>query len=99
MIHRNTLSIEELYDRYTEIYESLDGARTSLDELQIEISDEISALTTAMDDVRDELERCNQLMRRLSRRMNPVLSYMMDQEDNELPFLSGSESSGKHCAS
>lgn len=86
MTYQSDLSIEKLYDAYTEIHECFDSARLSLDELQIEITDELSEFTTALDDIREALERSTHMMHRLNRRMGPVLSCLMEQEDNEFPF-------------
>lgn len=80
------ISIEELHEAYIEIHESFDEAKTSLDEIHEEITDVLSEFTPALDEIRDELEQCSHLMRRLSRRISPVLSHMMEQEDNESPF-------------
>lgn len=100
MTHHGSLFIEELHDACIEIHDSFDGAKTSLDELQTEIADEISGFASAFDDIRDELERCNQLIRRLNRRISPVLSHMMEQEDNEESFAPKcSESRTKHLMS
>lgn len=87
MTYRSDLSIEKLYDAYAEIHECFDSARLSFDELQTEIADELSEFTTAIDDIREELERSTHMMRRLNRRMGPVLACFMEQEDNEFPFL------------
>lgn len=95
MMYGSDLSIGELYDAYTEINESFDGAKTSLDELQTEITDGLSQFTTALDDIRDELEQCSHMIRRLNRRMSPILSYMMEQEDDETPFPPKRSKSGK----
>lgn len=86
MTHIDDLSFEELHDAYIEIQESFDEARTSLDELQTDVTDGLSEFTMALDDLRDELERCNHTIRRLSRWMSPVLTYMIEQEELELTF-------------
>lgn len=86
MINNDHISIEELQDAYIEIHESFEGASMSFEELQTEIKDGFTEFTSAIDDIRDEMERCNTMIRRLNRRMSPVLSYIMEQEDNELPF-------------
>ena len=91
MSYQSHLSIEKLYDVYTEIHESFDSARLSLDELQMEITDELSEFTTSLDDIREELERSTNMMRRLSRRMGPAFSLFMEEEDNEIPFLTDNE--------
>ena len=87
MTYRNDLTIENLYDAYAEIHNSFEGARLSLDELQTEITDELSEFTTALDDIREELERSTHMMRRLNRRIGSVLLHFMEQEENEIPFL------------
>lgn len=87
MTYRSSLITEKLYDAYAEIHNSLDGARLSIDELQIEITDELSALTTALSDIREELDRSTHMMRRLSNRMDPVLTSFMEQEEHNIPFL------------
>ena len=86
MTYLGEIPAEDLYDAYTEIHESFDGAMMSLDELQKEVTDELSDFTAALDDIRDELEHCSHMIRKLNRRMGPVLSYIMEQKDNE-PLL------------
>lgn len=86
MTYLGEISAEDLYDAYTEIHESFGGAMMTLDELEKEVTDELSDFTTALDDIRDELERCSHMIRKLNRRMGPVLSYIMEQKNNE-PLL------------
>lgn len=65
------LTIEEIYEAYTDACESFEDVKASLDELQIELEDEVSGLTAVLDEVRDQLEQCRRQFRQFSRKVNP----------------------------
>lgn len=76
---------EEVYGAYTDAQEAFEEARESLDELQLELEEEFSGFTTALDEIRAQLAECRWQLRQFSRRANMCLygspSSNVQQED------------------
>ena len=77
------LTVEEVYDAYTDAWESFEDVKASLDELQIELDDQVSGFTAVLDEVRDQLEQCRRQFRQFSRRVNPRYNVIKELSKTE----------------
>ena len=85
------LTVEEIYEAFTDAWESFEEVKASLDELQTELEDEVSGFTAVLDEVRDQLEQCRRQFRQFSRRVNPrrnSIRELSNAEKHEEPLLS-----------
>lgn len=60
---------EELYEVQMDVNDSIGGAMASLDDIQSNLEEGISCLSTALDEIRDELELCRKTFQKITRRM------------------------------
>ena len=73
-------SIKELHEVYINVNKSFEEAIGSMNELQIELEEEISCLSAALDENRGELESCKKAIQQLTRRMpSELLTYQNAQ--------------------
>lgn len=81
MTTKRNLASQKIHEIHTDLYEILEETRTSIDELQTEITDEFIHYSEILEEIREEYERCNRLFRQLKRQLYPFQSSLRNQKE------------------